>query len=105
MSRCKGSTKNSINQMENKKNDLVFIQMSLRKYQTELEKAAQLGAMKAMLLYGLPVKEEVSRADLNRRFGRARVERLLESGELTPHCIGENGRPIYKLSEVISIIN
>lgn len=91
--------------MENEKNDVVFIQMSLRKYQTELEKAAQLGAMKAMLMYGLPVKEEVSRADLARRFGRARVERLIENGDIVAHNIGDNGRPVYKLSEVISIIN
>lgn len=87
----------------NEKNDLVFIQLTPLAYQTALEKASTLGAMRAMQLCGVPVRDMLTRAELSRKFGRGKVDRMIKDGKLTPHRM-DGGRTKYKLSEVLTTI-
>lgn len=87
------------------KNEIVFIQLTPAAYQSALEKASALGAMRAMQLCGVPVRDMLSRAELSKKFGRGKVDRLISEGKLTPHRMDENARPKYKLSEVLTLFN
>lgn len=86
------------------KNEIIYIQLTPNAYQEALEKASTLGAMRAMQLCGVPVQDMLTRADLSRRFGRGKIDRMIEKGSLTPHQM-DGGRTKYKLSEVLTLIN
>lgn len=88
----------------NEKNDIVFIQLTPSAYQEALEKASALGAMRAMQLCGVPVRDMLSRAELSKKFGRGKVDRMIRDGKLTPYRM-DGGRSKYKLSEVLTNIN
>ena len=86
------------------KNEIVFIHLTPDAYQSALEKASTLGAMRAMQLCGVPVRDMLSRAELSKKFGRGKVDRMIEAGKLTPHRM-DGGRSKYKLSEVLTLFN
>lgn len=86
------------------KNDIVFIQLTPAMLQTALDKASACGALRAMQLCGVPVRDMLSRAELSKKFGKGKVDRLIEQGKLTAHQI-DGGRGKYKLDEVLTLIN
>jgi len=93
--------------MKSKENDIVFIELSLNRYREELEKASALGAMQAMRLCGVPVKEMYTRAELSRRFGKGKIDRMIKEGTITPLRMGSDitGRAMYKLTDVLLTIH
>lgn len=86
------------------KNDIVFIQLTPAALQAALDKASACGALRAMQLCGVPVRDMLSRAELSKKFGKGKVDRLIEQGKLTAHQIA-GGRGKYKLDEVLTLIN
>lgn len=86
------------------KNEIIFIQLTQAAYQAALEKASTLGAMRALQLSGVPVKDMLSRAELSKKFGRGKVDRMISDGKLTPYRM-DGGRSKYKLSEVVTLFN
>lgn len=89
--------------MEEKKHLINVIELTPERLRSELEKASTIGAMRALQLCGVPVLEYASRADLNKRFGRGKIDRMIAAGTITPHSM-DGGRPKYKLTEVLSTI-
>lgn len=87
------------------KNDIIFIQLTPAAYQQALEKASVLGAMRAMQLCGVPVRDMLSRAELSKKFGRGKVDRMIGEGRLKAYRADEKARPKYKLSEVVTLFN
>ena len=87
------------------KNNIVLIQLTPEKLQSMLDKAAMLASMRTMMLCGVPVKDMLTRAELSEKFGRGKVDRLIKSGMLTPHQMGEGSRIKYNLSEVLTLFN
>lgn len=83
--------------------EIIFIEMTAEKYRSELEKASALGAMLAMQACGISVKEYLSRAELSRRFGKGKIDRMISAGKLMPYSM-DGGRPKYKLTEVLTTI-
>lgn len=90
--------------MTEQKNDILFIEMSLSRYRAELEKASAIGAMRAMSMCGVPIKEYVTRAELSKRFGKGKIDRMIKESKITPLRMDE-GRPKYKLTDVLLTIN
>lgn len=88
-----------------KKNEIVVIQLTPSALQEALDKASALGAMRAMKLCGVPVRDMLSRVELSKKFGRGKVDRWIKAGVLTPHRDGESSRSKYKLSEVLTLFN
>ena len=86
------------------KKQIVYFQLTENKLQTMLEQASMLGAVQAMHLSGVPVRDMLSRAELSKKFGRGKVNRMIEAGKLTPHRM-DGGRSKYKLSEVLTLLN
>lgn len=87
------------------KNQIIFVQLTPDRLREELEKASTLGAMRAMQLCGMPVRDMLSRKELSDKFGRGKVNRLIKDGKLTPYRMGEGARVKYKLSEVLTLFN
>lgn len=87
------------------KNDYVVIQLTPAALQTALDKASACGALRAMQLCGVPVKDMLSRTELSRKFGRGKVDRWIEAGMLTAHRASDTSRPKYKLAEVLTLFN
>jgi hypothetical protein len=87
------------------KMNFVYLQLTPAAYQQALEKASVLGAMRAMQLCGIPVRDMLSRKELSQKFGRGKVDRWIESGAITAHRADECARPKYKLSEVLTLFN
>jgi hypothetical protein len=86
------------------KNEIVYVRLTQDKLQSMLEQASMLGAVQAMQLSGVPVRDMLSRAELSKKFGRGKIDRLHKAGKLTPHQI-DGGRVKYKLNEVLTLIN
>ena len=87
------------------KTEIIYIQLTPNAYQEALERASMLGAMRAMQYCGVPVRDMLSRAELSKKFGRGKVDRLIRQGKLTPHRVDESSRIKYKLSEVLTLFN
>lgn len=88
---------------------LTVIQLSEERYRENLTQAAQLGAHLAMQQAGLPVREYFTRAEMQRKHGRGRINRLIDSGRLTPHKIPVDNddtktRIVYSETEYLSQI-
>lgn len=81
----------------------VVIQLTPDAIQQMLAQAATLGAHTALRNAGVPIKEFYTRAELSRKFGRGRIDKLLEQHLLCPHRMSD-GRILYLLSEVESHI-
>lgn len=90
--------------MKKEESEIIFIEMSLNRYREELEKASMLAAMRVMNLCGIPVKEYVTRAELSKRFGKGKIDRMIKESKLTPYQM-DGGRNKYKLSEVLLTIH
>jgi hypothetical protein len=86
------------------KSEIVYVRLTQNKLQSMLEQASMLGAVQAMHLSGVPVRDMLSRAELSKKFGRGKVNRMIEAGKLTPHRM-DGGRSKYKLSEVLTLFN
>ena len=85
------------------KNELVYITLTPSAYQDALEKAGTISALRALQLCGVPVKEYYSRAELSAKFGRGKIDRMIDDGVIKPHSM-DGGRPKYKLTEVLTTI-
>lgn len=88
----------------NENSNIVFVQLTQEKLRSLLESASTLAAMNAMRLCGVPVRDMYSRAELSKKFGRGKIDRLHKAGKLTPHQI-DGGRVKYNLNEVLTLIN
>jgi hypothetical protein len=60
------------------------IQMTEEVYQQRLEEAAALGAIKALESAGVTRKECYSRRELERKYGKLRVDNIIRSNKLIP---------------------
>lgn len=78
-----------------------FIQLTEARLSELLESAAQCAAHKALALAGVPVREFYTRADLCRKFGRRKIDRMISEGALTPHKLQEDGKPMYAIADVL----
>jgi hypothetical protein len=85
-----------------------FISLTEERYRQNLEQAATLGAHKALLLAGLPIKEWYTRTEMQRRHGKRIVNDMIAKHRLTPHQLpavnGENKRIVYSETEFLSQI-
>lgn len=90
--------------MAEKSNDIVFIQLTQERLLSLLETASTIAAVNAMRLCGVPVRDMYSRAELSKKFGRGKIDRLHKAGKLTPHQM-DGGRVKYNLNEVLTLIN
>jgi hypothetical protein len=61
-----------------------IIQMTAEVYQQRLEEAAALGAFKALEIAGVTRKECYSRRELERKYGKLRVDNVIRSNKLIP---------------------
>lgn len=95
---------NQTTKQMSEKNQIAYVRLTLDKLQSMLEQASMLGAVQAMQLSGVPVRDMLSRAELSKKFGRGKVDRMIEAGKLTPHRM-DGGRSKYKLSEVLTLFN
>lgn len=80
------------------------ITISVARMNEMLERTAQYAAHEALRLAGVPVVEYYTRADLQRKFGRGKINRMLSAGVLTPHKIEENGKKVYAIADVLKQI-
>lgn len=80
------------------------ITISVARMNEMLERTAQYAAHEALRLAGVPVVEYYTRADLQRKFGRGKINRMLSAGILTPHKIEENGKKVYAIADVLKQI-
>lgn len=85
--------------------ELHIIQLTPSAFEEALEKASRRGAMLAMQLCGVPVKEMLSLSELYTRFGRGKINRMKAEGKLKAYRADESARPKYKLSEVTNLFN
>lgn len=83
------------------KTEIIYITLTPNRFQEMLDHASSLGAMRAMQLCGVPFRDMLSRAELSKKFGRGKVDRMIKEGKLTPHRM-DGGRSKYKLSEVLT---
>ena len=87
------------------KNDIIFIQLTPSAFQEALDKASACGALRAMQLCGVPVRDMLSRAELSKKFGKGKVDRWIEAGKLTAHRASATSRPKYRIEEVLTMFN
>lgn len=78
--------------------------ISIEKLSEIIERASIRGAHEALKLAGVPIQEYFTRADLSKKFGRGKINRMIADGKLTPHRIEESGKKLYKLTQVESFI-
>lgn len=79
--------------------ELSVIQLSPAQLNELMTNAAVLGAHTALRYAGVPIKEYYTRAELSRKFGRGKIDRMISKSLLTPHKM-DDGRQVYLLSEV-----
>lgn len=87
----------------------VYIALTEERYRENLTQAAALGAHLAMQQAGLPVREYFTREEMKRKHGAGRINRLIQSGRLTPHKLPEYdentaNRIVYSETEYLSQI-
>lgn len=86
-----------------------FITLTEERYRENLIQAAQLGAHKALLMAGIPIRDYFTRAEMQRRHGRREINDLIKLHKLTPHQLpaahGEAKRTVYSETEYLSLIN
>ena len=80
------------------------ITLSVARMNELLERTAQYAAHKALTLAGVPVREYYTRADLQRKFGRGKINRMISAGALTPHKLEEDGKKVYAIADVLKQI-
>ena len=80
------------------------ITLSVARMNELLERTAQYAAHEALRLAGVPVVEYYTRADLQRKFGRGKINRMISEGVLTPHKLEEDGRKVYAIADVLKQI-
>lgn len=80
------------------------MEFSEEKLKEIIELASIRGAHEALKLAGVPIREYYSRADLNEKFGRGKINRMIADGKLTPYKIEESGKKLYKLTQVELLI-
>ncbi len=88
---------------------VTVIQLTEERYRENLTQAAQLGAHQALRMAGLPVREYYTRTEMQQRYGRGKIDRLIKAGRLTPHRLPEhdndtNQRVVYSETEFLSQI-
>lgn len=77
------------------------IQMSEEVYQQRLEEAAALGAFKALESAGITQKKYYSRNELNKKYGRLRVDNIIRTNKLTPRQLDGKKRLCFATEDVI----
>ena len=97
--RLKSSKKNLINQII-----MEQITLSVLRLHELMEGAAVCAAHRALTLAGVPVREYYTRADLQRKFGRGKINRMISAGTLTPHKLEEDGKKVYAIADVLKQI-
>lgn len=86
------------------KTNFIYVQLTPARLEELLNNASMRGAIQAMQLCGVAMKDMLSRAELSKKFGRGKIDRMIKAGKLTPHQL-DGGRSKYKLNEVITLIN
>lgn len=77
------------------------ITLSVARLHELMEGAAVCAAHKALIFAGVPIREYYSRADLQRKFGRGKINRMISAGTLTPHKLEEEGKKMYAIADVL----
>jgi hypothetical protein len=80
------------------------ITLSVLRLHELMEGAAVCAAHRALTLAGVPIKEYYTRADLQRKFGRGKINRMIASGKIIPHKIEEEGKNVYAIADVLKQI-
>lgn len=80
------------------------ITLSAARMNELLERTAKYAAHEALRLAGVPVVEYYSRVDLQRKFGRGKINRMISAGVLTPHKLEEDGKKVYAIADVLKQI-
>lgn len=80
------------------------ITLSVARLHELMEGAAMCAAHKTLTLAGVPVREYYTRADLQRKFGRGKINRMISAGTLTPHKLEEDGKKMYAIADVLKQI-
>jgi hypothetical protein len=75
------------------------ITLSVDRMNELLERTAQYAAYEALRLSGVPVQEYYSRAEMQRKFGTGKINRMIASGALTPHKIEDDGKKVYSIAD------
>ena len=86
------------------KNNIAVIQLTPARLEEMLNTASMRGAMCAMQMCGVVMKDMLSRAELSKKFGRGKIDRMIKDGKLIPHQM-DGGRSKYKLNEVLTLFN
>ena len=79
---------------------MAIISLTEERMNEILERTAIYAAHEALRLAGVPIAEYYTRADLQRKFGRGKINRMIESGKLIPHKIEESGKKLYAIADV-----
>ena len=79
------------------------IQITTNRLNEIVERASVRGAHEALRLAGVPIVEYYSRAELSRKFGKGKIDRMIADGKLIPHRM-DNGVSKYAIQEVLSYI-
>lgn len=80
------------------------ITLSVARLNELMEGAAVCAAHKALIFAGVPIREYYTRADLQRKFGRGKINRMISAGALTPHKLEEDGKKVYAIADVLKQI-
>ena len=86
---------------------LAVIQMTEQRLREHMQLAARLGAHQAMRNAGLPIREYYTRTEMQKRYGKSTVDRLIKQGLLTPHRFEDGNEPhrtLYSETEILSLI-
>lgn len=97
--RLKSSKKKLINQII-----MGQITLSVARLHELMEGAAVCAAHKALIFAGVPIREYYTRADLQRKFGRGKINRMISAGTLTPHKLEEDGKKMYAIADVLKYL-
>jgi hypothetical protein len=80
------------------------ITLSVARLNELMEGAAVCAAHKALIFAGVPIREYYTRADLQRKFGRGKINRMISAGALIPHKLEEDGKKVYAIADVLKQI-
>lgn len=76
------------------------MEISSEKLAEIIERASIRGAHEALKLAGVPIREYYTRADLSRKFGRGKINRMIAENKLTPCKLEESGKVKYNIQDV-----
>jgi len=80
---------------------LQIVQLTPDFYERALRSAAALGAIDALKLAGVPIKEFFTREELYKKYGRQRVDYLIDTDKLKGERPNGGSRVVYRERELL----